>query len=208
MLYEIECSTSIEPGEGGRWEESWMLWEAAEQGHLHVLKWMAEIVSTQAWDVWTFAYAAKGGNMAVCAFLREVGCPWDELACSSAAFGGNLRMLQWLRQHGCPWDATTCSAAARGEPGGHLHILKWAHQNGCPWDRETCRAAWRCKSGPGDVLHWAIANGCPHDAYHAAWSRGFGVTVARAEREHAEQEQRAREEAARRRERSMMRRPG
>ena len=48
------------------------------------------------------AEAAEGGHLEVLKWLRAEGCPWDEDACTEAAWYGRLEVLKWLRDNGCP----------------------------------------------------------------------------------------------------------
>jgi len=115
----------------------------------------------------TCANAAEGGHLEVLKWARENGCPWDERTCANAAEGGHLEVLKWARENGCPWDegrartrrgrpprgaevgarerlpvgrGRTCANAAKG---GHLEVLKWARENGCPWDEGRARTRRR-----------------------------------------------------------------
>ena len=46
--------------------------------------------------------AAENGHLEVLRWLRENGCPWDFTTCSSAAKNGHLEVLQWACENGCP----------------------------------------------------------------------------------------------------------
>jgi len=110
---------------------------AAEGGHLDVLKWLRSLRYEGPTDEDTY--------------------PWGEVACACAACFGHLQVLQWLRVHGCEWDEETCVLAARQ---GHLEVLQWARENHCPWDQdEMCRYAGI--GGNLEVLMWVIEQGCP-----------------------------------------------
>ena len=52
--------------------------------------------------------AAQGGHLQVLRWAREQGCPWDFTTCLSAAAGGHLEVLRWAREHDCEWDEWTC----------------------------------------------------------------------------------------------------
>ena len=93
------------------------------------------------------------------AWARGKGCRWDVFTCAYAARGGHLAALQWARMHGCRWDTTTCGAAAKG---GHLEVLRWLREQGCPWGEWTCEAAarhghLRCCDGRGSTTAGGIA---------------------------------------------------
>jgi len=74
--------------------------DAAEGGHLEVLKWARE--NDCPWDKRTCAHAAKGGHLEVLKWARENGCPWDENTCACAAYRGHLEVLKWAHANGCP----------------------------------------------------------------------------------------------------------
>mmetsp|Transcript_35797 Transcript_35797/g.101304 ORF Transcript_35797/g.101304 Transcript_35797/m.101304 type:complete len:892 (+) Transcript_35797:527-3202(+) len=141
---------------------------AANAGHLHILKY--------AWSHGCRWYsgqctnaAAAGGYLEMLKWARGQGCSWNELTCASAARGGHLEVLQWAVEHGCPWDAGTCTAAASR---GHLEVLQWAREKGCPWNERTgYGAVW---GGHIHIVEWCFENGCPWDVYTCASAAGAG----------------------------------
>ena len=108
---------------------------AAENGHLDVLKWVRSQDPPCPWDEETCDYATYHGHLDVLKWLRsqDPPCPWDEYACHEAASNGHLDVLKWLRSQDppCPWNEGTCCDAASK---GHLDVLKWSIDNGCPYD--------------------------------------------------------------------------
>ena len=91
-----------------------MATQAAQCGHLELIKWLC------------------GG---------EGGFEMDERVMEWAAKSGNLEFVQWLRGESCPWDFNTCYYAVDR---GHVEVLRWARENGCPWTAGTRdRAAQR-----------------------------------------------------------------
>ena len=46
----------------------------------------------------------------------------DIFTCAYAARGGFLEILKWARLNGYNWDYLTCAYAARN---GHLEVLNW-----------------------------------------------------------------------------------
>ena len=84
--------------------------DAAEHGHLDVLKWARD--NGCPWDEKTCYRAAKHGHLEVLKWARENGCPWNEGTCAGAAEGGHLEMLKWARENGCPMDEDTRKIAA------------------------------------------------------------------------------------------------
>ena len=113
---------------------------AALRGHLEIIQWVRTELSWSSWGIDTCANAAKGGHLRTLQWVRAVGCPWDKETCDAAAEGGHLETLMWAADNGCPWDWSTCRAAARGS---QLEILQWAATNGCPWDESVTREARR-----------------------------------------------------------------
>ena len=51
--------------------------------------------------------AAEGGHLAVLRWARQHDCPWNEGTCSGAAGGGQLAILRWAREHNCRWGEQT-----------------------------------------------------------------------------------------------------
>eukprot|EP00953_Heterococcus_sp_UTEX-ZZ885_P029749 15775-Heterococcus_DN1.PRE.1 len=68
-------------------------------------------------------YAARGGHLHVCQYLRAEQCPWDTMACHSAACEGHLCTLRWLREQGCPCEVPAMRTAAAFF--GHLSVLRY-----------------------------------------------------------------------------------
>ena len=136
-------------------------------GNLEMVQWLKENGCT--WDIWTCAWAARGGHLEVLKWSRENGAPWDEETCAEAARGGHLEVLKWLRENGCPWDEYTCAWAAGG---GQLEVLKWLRENGAPWSIYTCR--WAAKGGHLEVLKWLKENECPWSIYTCHWAAKGG----------------------------------
>ncbi|PNH04515.1 Ankyrin repeat domain-containing protein, partial [Tetrabaena socialis] len=72
-----------------------------------------------------FRAAAAAGQLDMCAWLRQQGCPWRVGLLAAAAGGGHRAVCEWLLANGCPdvgkyWGATV--AAARG---GHVDLMDW-----------------------------------------------------------------------------------
>ena len=90
---------------------------AARSGQLEALKALrAENFGTSG----RAADAANGGHLEVLKWARENGCPWDERTCRGAAECGHLEVLKWARDNGCPWDENTCESAARPPRGAEV----------------------------------------------------------------------------------------
>jgi hypothetical protein len=158
---------------------------AAEQGHLELARWAAAhgCPFAAAADTKSCARAARRGDAAALAYIRELGCPWGRGVAAAAALGGHLGLLRRIVAAGCPVDDETWDNAAlrghyavvewglaQGYPmdesicasaawGGHLDILVLLRGAGVPWDKQT--------TGNASMMHrvelynWACANGCP-----------------------------------------------
>jgi hypothetical protein len=86
---------------GCAYEIGAMTQKAAYYGKVNVLDWLLTQAGAQL-SVELMQAAAKGGQLAMCQHLRNIGCAWDESACNSAAEHGHVHVLSWLRASGCP----------------------------------------------------------------------------------------------------------
>jgi hypothetical protein len=85
------------------------------------------------------ATAASAGHIAICEYLRSIGCGWNASACSRAASVGHLDTLRWLRVRGCPWDVSElCISAACN---GFIDILDYVIEQGEVLDAEVLAQA-------------------------------------------------------------------
>jgi len=132
--------------------------DAAQCGHLDLLRLLRAQSPPAPWGWATWFYAASGGYLELLKWARAQSppAPWDVYTCTAAAEGGHLELLRWARDQTppAPWDEFTCTAAAGG---GHLELLQWARAQTppVPWDATTCaRAAAR---GHLAVVQWARA---------------------------------------------------
>ncbi|PNH02550.1 hypothetical protein TSOC_011459, partial [Tetrabaena socialis] len=64
--------------------------------------------------------AASAGQLEVCRWLRQQGCPWDEDVLRKAAVGGHREVCEWLLVSGCPWSEEVAGAAATPNVAGLL----------------------------------------------------------------------------------------
>ncbi|PNH06642.1 Ankyrin repeat domain-containing protein [Tetrabaena socialis] len=90
-------------------------------------------------DADTFEAAAAAGQLDVCAWLKERGCPWLELnALTAAAAAGHQATCEWLLADCCTeavrWGAAAAAArmealrwgaAAAAARGGHVGLMDW-----------------------------------------------------------------------------------
>ena len=79
--------------------------EAAENGHLEVLKYLREEAKAP-WDWNTASLAALNGHLHILEYLVERKYDkYSELACERAAKSGHLDCLKYLRETAkAPWD--------------------------------------------------------------------------------------------------------
>ncbi|PNG99407.1 Ankyrin repeat domain-containing protein, partial [Tetrabaena socialis] len=69
--------------------------------------------------------AAQAGQLTVCRWLRQQGCPFsrpDGRALLDAAAGGQQAVCEWLLASGCPWCDLAAGEATRG---GHVGLVDW-----------------------------------------------------------------------------------
>ena len=134
----------------------------AFEGRLSLLKWVKsnKKFSENVWDESTCVAAAKGNQLEVLRWLKDIGCPWNKNACLFAAKEGHVEILKFLRANGCPWTEQVFDLAAGN---GHIEVLQWLKKNtpDISWDLNTSAIA--AKKGRLEVLKWLRANGCPWD---------------------------------------------
>ena len=142
-------------------------YDASEDGHLQVLKWIMR-EKEYSMDEYIWERAATGGHLEVLEWLRTQTSPsqWCLRTCLHiAAMGGHLEVIKWVRNQGCSWDIWACSYAAGG---GHLDVLKYLREQGCPWDEQTCISAACC--GHLHVVKWALRERCPFSVSIVIWT--------------------------------------
>jgi hypothetical protein len=79
------------------------------------------------------ASAAEVGQLAMCQYLREQGCPWSARACLDAAGAGHCEVVRWLHSAGCPWQLAADplnNIAERTAFGGSVDLLQYLLQQG------------------------------------------------------------------------------
>ena len=65
----------------------------------------------------------------MCAWAKDMGCPWTASICAFAALKGNFEVLEWAKANGCAWDWRTYEWAWNE---GDLQLQQWALDHGCP----------------------------------------------------------------------------
>ena len=114
--------------------------EAAEKGHLEVLKYLREEVKAP-WDSDTAAWAALNGHLHVLEYLVERKYDkYDERACECAAVNGHLDCLKHLHETAkAPWDSDAVRYAHKNN---QTECLQYLLDNNCPLPR-----GWRYEDG-------------------------------------------------------------
>jgi hypothetical protein len=74
---------------------------AAEKGNLELLK-IAHTVLGIPFGTETYWNAVENGHLHVLKWLHANGCKWDVQSCPCAALNGHVEVLTWLRALGCP----------------------------------------------------------------------------------------------------------
>jgi len=167
----------------------WLPAYAAQEGHLHILKWLRNPDTGGGvcpWDEYCCSWGARSGHLNVLKWLRDPDtgggvCDWDWSCCIWAAKNGH-DVLKWLRDPNtgggvCPRNEWCCAYAAQG---GHLNVLKWLRDPDtgggvCPWDEWCC--IWAAKNGHLHILKWLrdpdTGGGvCPRNEYCCGYAKG------------------------------------
>jgi hypothetical protein len=175
--------------EGCDWDVEYIACCAAYSGNIAAVEWLRQQQGTVI-NADTLAWAAAGGQIAMCQHLRSTGCDWNASACNDAASYGEVDTLRWLRENGCPWDVNgVCTDASRY---GSTNILDYVTEQGEVLDAELLTDALNCAGAynqlraaqwlrqhgaqwpavlaygqppyahewSGDILAWARAEGC------------------------------------------------
>ena len=103
---------------------------AAENGHLEILKYLREEVKAR-WDWNTATRAAKNGHLHILEYLVEREFDeYDEFSCESAAKFGHLDCLKYLHETAkAPWDHVAVFAAHKNN---HTECVQYLLDNNCP----------------------------------------------------------------------------
>lgn len=82
-------------------EQTWF--QAAERGHLHILKWLHDNEQNPGRNQsYICSRAVLGQHLEVLKWARSVGYAWDWRCIHYAVMNGPPEILQWLRQNGAP----------------------------------------------------------------------------------------------------------
>ncbi|PNH03482.1 Ankyrin repeat domain-containing protein [Tetrabaena socialis] len=101
--------------------------------------------------------AAGAGQLEVCRWLRQQGCPWNSDAPDAAAGAGHKEVCEWLHAEGCPFgDDVVRRAAAKGR----WAVCEWLLINICPElvkYMEADAAVAAARSGHVGLMDWFLA---------------------------------------------------
>jgi len=102
---------------------------AAENGHLEVLKYLHEEVKAP-WDSGTAAFAARKGHLHILKYLFESNYNQFEYACEDAAKNGHLDCLRYLHETAkAPWDSPAVREAHKKN---QTECVQYLLDNDCP----------------------------------------------------------------------------
>jgi len=110
--------------------DEWACAQAAQKGHLEVLKYLREEVKAP-WGSRTASYAAHNGHLHILEYLVERKFDkYEEDACEFAAKFGHLNCLKYLRETAkAPWDDWSVYFAHKNN---HPECLQYLLDNNCP----------------------------------------------------------------------------
>ena len=112
---------------------------AAENGHLEILKYLREEVKAP-WNSWTADWAAERGHLHILKYLFESNYNQFEYACEDAAKNGHLDCLRYLHETAkAPWDYRAVRYAHENNQTDCVHYLL---DNNCPLP-----PGWRYEDG-------------------------------------------------------------
>jgi hypothetical protein len=120
--------------------DEWACAQAAQNGHLEVLKYLREEVKA-TWDSCTAVWAAHNGHLHILEYLVERKYDkYDERACMWAAVNGHLDCLKHLHETAkAPWDSDAVRYAHKNN---QTECLQYLLDNNCPLPR-----GWRYEDG-------------------------------------------------------------
>ena len=81
--------------------------EAALTGNLALVRWLREVKKFD-WNEFTINEAAQYGHLHIVKYCMEQKCPRGSLTCAYAAAYGHLDILKYLHENGAPWSSWTC----------------------------------------------------------------------------------------------------
>jgi hypothetical protein len=154
--------------QGCPWRKSEVVHLAAESGCVALMDWLLHEPEVVVMTHDLMASAAEAGQLAMCQYLREQGCPWSPRACLDAARAGHCDVVKWLHGAGCPWQPASIggSMVVRAAMCSSVEILDYLLQQ----DMLTEGGAL------AEALTEALAAAGVHDSLAAAvWLRQHGA---------------------------------
>ena len=120
--------------------DEWACADAAQNGHLEVLKYLHEEVKAP-WDFRTADWAAENGHLHILEYLVERKYDkFDEDACANAAMNGHLDCLKYLHETAkWPWYE---EAVREAHQNNHPECVQYLLDNDCPLP-----PGWRYEDG-------------------------------------------------------------
>ena len=134
-----------------------LLEDAAEGGHLNILKHLCSGIACPPWPPTILALAANHPECLEWLLRQEPQCPHDEDTLPEVAAAGNLPALQYLRLHPekfmplTDWNEDVTTRAAQA---GQLAVIQWLRglNPPVPWDKTASSGA--AYYGHLSVLQW------------------------------------------------------
>jgi len=139
------------------WDE-WTINAAADQGNLEMVKYC--VANECPIGTYACANAAQNGHLEVLKYLREeVKAPWGWTTAANAAAKGHLHILEYLVER--KYDQYNVHACWFAAENGHLDCLKYLHETAkAPWDSRAVSWAHRTPNNP-ECLQYLLDNDCP-----------------------------------------------
>jgi hypothetical protein len=105
---------------------------AAENGHLDIVKYMVNLHNITTFETIAFS-AIKGEQLEVLQYVYNKCLVINEIMVYDAIKYGKLEILKYLLEHAdIPSNVDLCGEAANR---GYVSILKYLHENGHPWKK-------------------------------------------------------------------------
>lgn len=142
-------------------------YNAAENNHIHILKWIEQEYPEYI-DNNIVNYAAKNGHYDIVRYYAEKGY-WTYKLYVYCASDNNIRMMDWLNEMENKQNMLQLykydyirEAMNEGAKMGHQEVLEWGMKNGFRLNQEILNIVLR-HSGKGkryfDILKWLCSNG-------------------------------------------------
>ena len=111
----------------GKEAQYYFCYQAADTGNLALVRWLREVKKFD-WNE-SINAAAENGHLHIVKYCMEQKCPLG-IACAHAAKSGHLDILKYLHENGAPWKSWTCTFARKyNRPECLLYALDNGCQN-------------------------------------------------------------------------------